>query len=92
MKLGTELIKKKFDDVEEKVDFLIELCQTLQDENEELMQKNKNLEAELENKSDVEGKFSEQDEMIQSKIDGLLEKLNHFSNSSADNRPSNPKP
>ena len=81
MKLGADLIKKKFDDVEEKVDFLIELCKTFQVENEELLLKIKRFEAELEIRNDMESQFSEQDVLIQSKIDGLLEKLNEFSNS-----------
>ncbi len=81
MKLGDDLIKKKFDDVEEKVDFLIELCETLQLDNEALLLKIKELEAEVENKNDVESQFSEQETLIQSKIDGLLEKLNDFSKS-----------
>jgi FtsZ-binding cell division protein ZapB len=79
--LGDDLIKKKFDDVEEKVDFLIELSRTLQLENEELLLKITGLEAELENKNDAESRFSQKEALIQSKIDGLLEKLNEFSNS-----------
>ena len=79
--MGTDLIKKKFDDVDEKVDFLIELCQALQKENEELLIKIKGFEAEGENKKEVEEQFSEQEALIQSKIDGLLEKLDVFSNS-----------
>ncbi|MFH2059761.1 MAG: DUF904 domain-containing protein [Pseudomonadota bacterium] len=81
MKLGADRIKKKFDDVEEKVDFLIELCKTVQMENEELLLKIKRFEAELDNRNDVVSQFSEQDILIQSKIDGLLKKLNEFSNS-----------
>ena len=77
--MGDDLIEKKFDDVEEKVDFLIELCETILLENEGLLLKIKGLEAELENKNDVENQFSEQETLIQSKIDGLLEKLNEFS-------------
>ncbi len=79
--MGDDLIKKKFDDVEEKVDFLIELCRTLQLENEKLLLKITSLEAELENKNDAESRFSEKEALIQSKIDGLLVKLNEFSNS-----------
>jgi len=79
MKLGDDLIKKKFDDVEEKVDFLIELCTMLQLEKEELRVKIKNLETELENKVGLVAQFSDQDVLIQSKIDGLLKKLNDFS-------------
>jgi hypothetical protein len=81
MKLGTDLIKKKFDDIEKKVDFLIERCETLQIENHDLMNKTIRLEAELEKKDNVESQFSEQEGFIQSKVDMLLNKLNNFSNS-----------
>ncbi len=79
MKLGNDLIKKKFDDIDGKIDFLIELCNTLQLENKELTLKINDLEAELELKDQTEVTFSEQEELIQSKIDGLLGKLNEFS-------------
>ena len=79
--MGTDLIKKKFDDVDEKVDFLIELCQALQKENEALLIKIKRIEEDAETKKEVEEQFSEQEAYIQSKIDGLLKKLDLFSNS-----------
>ncbi len=79
MKLGNDLIKKKFDDIDGKIDFLIELCNTLQLENKELTLKISDLEAELETKGQTEVIFSEQEALIQSKIDGLLGKLNEFS-------------
>ena len=80
MKLGEDLIKSKFDDVEEKVDFLIELCQALQQENEALTNKIKELERALENKKGIEHQFSEQEAFVQLKIDRLLNKLDEFSN------------
>ncbi len=79
MKLGKDLIKKKFDDIDGKIDFLIELCNTLQLENKELTLKINDLETELETKSQTEVNFSDQEALIQSKIDGLLRKLNEFS-------------
>ena len=45
--MGNDLIKKQFDDIDGKIDFMIELCQTLQLENKELILKIKGLEAEL---------------------------------------------
>jgi hypothetical protein len=79
MKLNNE-IKNKFDDIDGKIDFAIELCQTLQQENSDLMLKIEDLEMQLDKKSVVEEEFSEQEALIQSKIDGLLKKLNYFSN------------
>ena len=78
--MGNDLIKKKFDDVDEKIDFMIEFCYTLQHENRELLLKIKDLEAKLDEKNETEEQFAEQDAVIQSKIDGLLKKLNYFSN------------
>ncbi len=78
-------IKNKFDDIDGKIDFLIELCQMLQKENNELILKIKDLENKLEKKNKNEEQFSEQEALIQSKIDGLLKKLNYFSNGIPDN-------
>ena len=81
MKLGNDFIKKKFDDIDGKIDFMIEFCHTLQLENKELLLKNMGLEAELDKKNETDEQSSEQEALIQSKIDGLLKKLNYFSNS-----------
>ena len=78
--MGNEIIKNKFDDIEIKVDFLIELCQTLQIENSELSSQIKELETDLAQKNETEKLNSEQETLIQSKIDGLLSKLDSFSN------------
>jgi hypothetical protein len=80
MKLGNEIIKNKFDDIDIKVDFLIELCQMLQVENLELSSKIKDLETKLVKKNETEELNLEQEALIQSKIDGLLSKLDSFSN------------
>ncbi|WP_413911191.1 cell division protein ZapB [Desulfobacula sp.] len=79
--MGNERIKQKFDDINDKIDFMIEFCHELQQENKELVLKIRGLESELDTKDKTEKQFSEQDELIQSKIDGLLKKLNYFSNS-----------
>jgi len=78
--LGNEIIKNKFDDIDIKVDFLIELCQMLQVENLELSSKIKDLETKLVKKNETEELNLEQEALIQSKIDGLLTKLDSFSN------------
>ena len=78
--MGNEIIKNKFDDIDIKVDFLIELCQMLQVENLELSSKIKDLETKLAKKNETEELNLEQEDLIQSKIDGLLTKLDSFSN------------
>ena len=79
MKLGNEGIKTKFDDIDIRVDFLIEQCQSLQRENKELQSRIKELESELDKKSQTEGHYAEQETLIETKIDGLLSKLDGFS-------------
>ncbi|MCA1786662.1 MAG: DUF904 domain-containing protein [Desulfobacteraceae bacterium] len=81
MKLGNDVIKSKFDDIDIKVDELIGLCQTLRSENQELLLQIKELKADLDKKHLAEEKFSEQEALIQSKIDGLLTKLDNFARS-----------
>lgn len=77
--MDNELLDNKFADIDEKVDFLIELCQTFQMENTELKVKVERLETELNKKNETEEQYAEQQAVIRSKIDGLLEKLNNFS-------------
>ncbi|MFO7751405.1 MAG: cell division protein ZapB [Desulfobacteraceae bacterium] len=77
--MDNDFLDDKFNDIDDKVDFLIELCQTLQIENGELTSKVKSLEEQLSKKQGVEEQHAEQQAVIRSKIDGLLEKLNNFS-------------
>lgn len=81
--MESEQIDRKFNEIDEKVDFLIELCQTLQLENSELISKIENLENELDERNKSEERYAEQQAVIRSKIDGLLSKLNNFSEPSA---------
>lgn len=78
--MGNEGIKNKFDDIDIRIDFLIEFCQSLQEENKTLLSKIQNLETELDEKSKSEETYAEQESMVKTKIDGLLEKLDGFSN------------
>ena len=87
--MGNDRIKKKFDEINEKIDFMIELCQNLQQENEGLVLKVRVLESDLKTKDDAEKQYSEQDILIQSKIDGLLEKLEYFSSTGPGENSSN---
>jgi protein-arginine kinase activator protein McsA len=77
--LDNEILDNKFADIDEKIDFLVELCQSFQLENIELKNKVERLEAELNKKNETEERNAEQQAVIRSKIDGLLEKLNNFS-------------
>ena len=86
MKLDNELIKNRFDDIGLKVDAMIDLCQRLQKEKAQMLSRIKELEAELKSKEDYVKNFSEQDSLIQSKIDGLLTKLDDFGNEQPSDR------
>ncbi|MDY0376434.1 MAG: DUF904 domain-containing protein [Desulfobacterium sp.] len=77
--MDNEILDNKFADIDEKIDFLVELCQSFQLENIELKNKVERLEAELNKKNETEERNAEQQAVIRSKIDGLLEKLNNFS-------------
>jgi len=61
------------------VDFLIESCQTLQKENQELSVKVRELEEQLERKTQKEDVYVGRESMISEKISGLLSKLDGFS-------------
>ena len=89
MKLGNEGIKTKFDDIDIRVDFLIEICQSLQEENKALQAQVKALEEDLDRKSKTEETYAEQESLIQAKIDGLLTKLDGFSNTMSQDDRSN---
>jgi uncharacterized coiled-coil DUF342 family protein len=86
MKLDNDFLKEKFDDIDGKIDFMIEFCQTLQAEKLQLISKVEYLETELDKKKKTEDLNDDQQVIVQSKIDGLLKKLDSFSESYPDNR------
>ena len=77
--MGNEDITAKFDDINIRVDFLIESCQVLQLENKELSLKVKELEEKLDQKVKTEGAYVGRESLVQEKIDRLLSKLDGFS-------------
>lgn len=79
--MGNDLIKNKFDDIDNKVDELLGICRTLRTQNQEMAVRIKQLESDLEKKIQAETRFSEQETEIQTKIDGLLTKLDSFTRS-----------
>ena len=79
--MGNDQIKKKFDDIEGKINLMMENCRLLQLENEAFSVKISSLEADLDGKKTAEKDNSEQEAVIQSKIEGLLAKLDAFSSS-----------
>jgi len=76
--LDDEAIVGQIDYIEEQVDFLIELCNSLKSENAELKGRIEILEGELQEKSESEAALAEQRESIRGKIDGLMDRLNNY--------------
>ena len=74
----------QFDQIEQKFGMLIKRCKSLESENFQLTEKIKNFEEIIQNKIETENRFSEQKDMIRSKIDGLLERLDHLSETGSD--------
>jgi hypothetical protein len=79
MTLGNDRIKKKFDDIDDKIDLMMECCQSLQSENKVLLLRIETLKADLDGKITAEMDNSEQEVAIRSKIEGLFLKLDTFS-------------
>ncbi|QTA93198.1 hypothetical protein [Desulfonema magnum] len=73
--MENEEILRQFEEIEQKVEKLIELCQSLKADNAQLINKINRLEHELQEKADVEKGHAEEKAFIRSKIDNLLVRL-----------------
>ena len=73
--MDNEIILRQFEEIEQKVGKLIDVCKSLEATNLELRNKSKMLEEELQGKVEVENNYQEEKALIRSKIDGLLAKL-----------------
>ncbi len=74
----SEEISQQFDVIEDKVEKLIEVCKSLEATNSELEIRMKELEKELQEKNEEERQHVKQRDLVRGKIDGLLAKLNNF--------------
>ena len=77
--MDNDVILSQFDDIDEKVEYLLELCLSLKTANTRLRSRIEILEQEIKVKSEAEKRYSERKEKIRIKIDHLLEKLNEIS-------------
>ena len=77
--MANEFILKQFDEIEQKVERLIEICNALEATNLEQKNTIKRLEEEIQGKVEAERVYAEEKALIRSKIDGLLVKLNDVS-------------
>jgi peptidoglycan hydrolase CwlO-like protein len=73
--LDNELIVGQFEEIEKKVEKLIDVLKSQETTNLELSNKINRLEEELQGKNEVESSYSQERALIRSKIDSLLVRL-----------------
>jgi protein-arginine kinase activator protein McsA len=73
--LDNELILKQFEEIEKKVENLINVCKSFETTKLELRNKVERLEEELQGKVEAENNYAQERALIRSKIDGLLGRL-----------------
>jgi len=76
--LDNELILRQFEEIEEKVVRLVDLCKSHEATNAELKKRIEKLEHELQSRVEAEESYSEERDLVRSKVDGLLVKLNNI--------------
>ncbi|MFZ5569167.1 MAG: cell division protein ZapB [Thermodesulfobacteriota bacterium] len=74
-------VLRQFDEIEGKVDKLIEVCKSLGVANSELKTRIEDLERKLSEKVEAEKFYQEQRDQVRQKIDNLLGKLHHLDES-----------
>jgi hypothetical protein len=77
--LDNDFILKQFEEIEQRVERLIEICNALEATNLEQKNKIKSLEEEIQGKVEAERSYAGEKALIRSKIDGLLVKLDEVS-------------
>lgn len=68
----------QFDEIEKRVEQLFKKIESLETANIQLKNRITQLEQEVKEKTEAEERFAEEKALIRSKIDALLEKINHF--------------
>jgi cell division protein ZapB len=73
--LDSDLIIRQFEQIEQRVENLIKACKDLETENNELLSQVLKLEEALQVKQETENRYQEEKNLVRSKVDGLLAKL-----------------
>jgi len=73
--LDNEEVIRQFEEIEHKVERVIEACKSHEATNLELINKIERLEEELQKKTEAENKYLEERALIRTKIDSLLVRL-----------------
>ncbi len=76
--MDNEFILRQFEEVEEKVIKLIDACKSHEADNAELRKTIERLEQELQARVEAEESYSEERDLVRSKVDGLLVRLNNI--------------
>ena len=76
--MDNELLLGRFEEIEKKVEKLIEICKSLEVTNLKFSDKIKSLEEELQGKIEAETRFADEKALIRSKIDNLLVRLDEL--------------
>jgi len=84
--LENEEIIEHFEEIETKVDGLIKICKSLDKKNSELNAKIDTMETELQNKIEVEKKFTNERNIILLKVNRILAKLYEIEDISKDKK------
>ncbi len=73
--MDSDLIIRQFEQIEQRVENLIENCKRFETENNQLKTQVTKLEEELQGKLETENRYQSERTLVRSKIDGLLAKL-----------------
>ena len=80
--MENEEILQQFDQIEQRIGKLVEVSKSIEATNKELRKKIDSLEKELQGKLEEEKTYIEEKELIRSKIDNLLVRLDEITESS----------
>ncbi len=76
--MDNNLILRQFEEIEEKVVRLIDVCKSHESTNAELRKTIERLEQELQTRVEAEKSYSEERDLVRSRVDGLLVRLNNI--------------
>ena len=80
--MDKEQILIQFGEIERKVERLLSIISSLEEKNAELQQKNERLAMELSSERELGHNYAEERDQIKSRIDGLLSRLEDFTEAS----------
>jgi len=74
----TRQLDDQFDEIEKRVEQLFRTIESLEKANIQLKDRLSQLEQEVKEKTEAQERFVEEKALVRSKIDALIEKINHF--------------